>query len=104
MVFGFLSGNIHDADSLSDADSDADNLSGADSDADNLSDADSGADSDGDKPRCCRQPQCLCCRFPDSSITPKFHVMIYEHCRMLKQHGFCGMMTEEVAVAHCLFQ
>jgi hypothetical protein len=40
-------------------------------------------------------------RFPEASLTPKFHVLVYEHQRMLKEHHFYGMMTEEV-VACCL--
>jgi hypothetical protein len=41
----------------------------------------------------------IACRFPEASLTPKFHVLVYEHSRMLKEHYFCGMMTEEVNLA-----
>ena len=40
-------------------------------------------------------------RFPDVSLTPKFHLMVYEHQRMMKKYGMCGMTTEEfIEVLH----
>ena len=34
-------------------------------------------------------------RFPTSTITPKFHVMIYEHVKSIKKHKVLGLFTEE---------
>jgi hypothetical protein len=35
----------------------------------------------------------------DVGITPKFHVMVYEHTRMMKAHHMCGLLTEEAIEA-----
>jgi hypothetical protein len=37
--------------------------------------------------------------YPKSTITPKFHIMIYEHTRMRQLHFMCGILTEEVIEA-----
>jgi hypothetical protein len=39
------------------------------------------------------------CRFPEDSIPPKFHVITYEHSRLLKLYQMCGMTTEEAIEA-----
>jgi len=41
------------------------------------------------------------CRYPEETLTPKFHIMIYEHQRLMKKYGMCGMTTEEfIEVLH----
>ena len=43
----------------------------------------------------------LYCSFPEESLTAKFHVMIFEHQRMMQKYFMCGMTTEEfIEVLH----
>jgi len=54
-------------------------------------------------PACCinNVESSFCCSFPEESLTPKFHVMIFEHQRMMQKYFMCGMTTEEfIEVLH----